>query len=546
MIGVFAIFALGSVLISLIGIRALNQLSDSMTQVVHVNVPRLKWAYSLRSDYRQAALRQQQFITADDKEEMETLEKQLHESNELIDKTFDLALKNASEEGSKLLSDSQEHYKHWWEKSLQSRKAKITGDTVKALHIISEMKQLRLAADQNFVKLIELNTQKMDAANEVTEETTVRSRYLLIFISLFSILCAITIATAVLRATSKAIQQVISELNAGSLQVSSASQQIASASEQLSQATNEQAASLEETAASVEEMNSMVAKNSENANSASSISGRSQDAVNQGKRVIEKMVESMNAINRSSDGMAEIVRVIEQIDKKTKVINEIVNKTELLSFNASVEAARAGEHGKGFAVVAEEVGNLARMSGSAAEEIGSLLEDSISKVNTMVAETKRNVETGSQVTLECGEVFEEVVQNVTSVSGMTTEIASASQEQANGCAEITKAMNQLDQMTQQNASTSEECATAAEELSAQAEMMKTSVFHLIQAINGGRQGAAPEASHQAAAPRVAGGATVLHMKAPKKATAPRTTTPAALKKASGDAPAYDSDGFRDV
>ncbi|MBC7465119.1 MAG: hypothetical protein H7256_03945 [Bdellovibrio sp.] len=50
---------------------------------------------------------------------------------------------------------------------------------------------------------------------------------------------------------------------------------------------------------------------------------------------------------------------MEEIGNKTKVINDIVFQTKLLSFNASVEAARAGEHGKGFAVVAEEVGKLA-------------------------------------------------------------------------------------------------------------------------------------------------------------------------------------------
>ncbi|EQC49763.1 methyl-accepting chemotaxis protein [Bacteriovorax sp. DB6_IX] len=70
----------------------------------------------------------------------------------------------------------------------------------------------------------------------------------------------------------------------------------------------------------------------------------------------------------------EIVSVINEISEKTKVINDIVFQTKLLSFNASVEAARAGEHGKGFAVVAEEVGNLAQMSGKAAEEMVKFLE----------------------------------------------------------------------------------------------------------------------------------------------------------------------------
>lgn len=338
---------------------------------------------------------------------------------------------------------------------MKQKKAKSwPGDDKGALHLMKQMAELRKESESALQALIDRNDQIMKEEDAAAEALYLKSRNLVLMVSLGSIFISALLAFLILRAMSKSIQLVIKTLSEGSIQVSTASQQIASASEELSQAAAEQAASLEETAASVEEMNSMIAKNSENASSAATTSSKSQETVTQGKRIIEKMIQSMDMINKSSEGMIEVVRVIEQIDKKTKVINDIVHKTELLSFNASVEAARAGEHGKGFAVVAEEVGNLARMSGLAAEEIGALLENSITKVNQMVTDTKRNVETGSQVTHECGAVFEEVVKNVTAVSGMATEISSASQEQARGCSEITKAMNQLDQMTQQNASTS--------------------------------------------------------------------------------------------
>jgi methyl-accepting chemotaxis protein len=410
----------------------------------------------------------------------------------------------------------------------------------------------------------EMNKLTADRLKAVSDESNANaSRAIMIsaLISIVSILASIMIAFFTLRALTKAISEIVRGLSDSSSQVSSASTQIASASEQLSQATTEQAASLEETAASVEEMNSMVSKNSENANSASQTSTKSQEAVNQGKQVVQRMIEAMDSINKSSEGMAEVVKVIEQIDKKTKVINEIVNKTELLSFNASVEAARAGEHGKGFAVVAEEVGNLARMSGSAAEEIATLLEESIGKVNQMVADTKKNVDVGAQITRECGEVFEEVVQNVSSVSGMATEIASASQEQSRGCAEITKAMSQLDQMTQQNAATSEECASAAEELSAQAEALKGAVKLLVVTVNGSegqmdQMSSLSQPSRQAPAPSLKKGTSakqpsgnVIHLKSPKPKSAQAQLGDGAepsIKKASNDVPDYNSSGFNDI
>lgn len=368
-------------------------------------------------------------------------------------------------------------------------------------------------------------------------------------ISTISIFFSVLIAFFVLRTMTRAISEVVKNLSDSSMQVSGAATQIASSSEELSQSATEQAASLEETAASVEEMNSMVAKNSENAKSAEQTSGKSQESVRQGKEVIQKMTNSMEAINRSSEGMADTVKVIEQIDKKTKVINEIVNKTELLSFNASVEAARAGEHGKGFAVVAEEVGNLARMSGAAAEEIAALLEESISKVNQMVQDTKKNVDMGAQITRECGEVFEQIVLNVSSVSGMATEISAASQEQSRGCQEITKAMTQLDQMTQQNAATSEECASAAEELSAQAEALTSAVAHLVVTVSG-KTSEAHTASNQPKAakkfqhkPQGKHTSNIVQLKTPRSGSIPPVEV---LKKASGMTPEYDSDGFTEV
>lgn len=102
------------------------------------------------------------------------------------------------------------------------------------------------------------------------------------------------------------------------------------------------------------------------------------------------MIHSITEISESNDRImsqvadgnrkiSEIVQVISEIGNKTKVINDIVFQTKLLSFNASVEAARAGEHGKGFAVVAEEVGNLAQMSGNAAKEISDMLNGSVSR-----------------------------------------------------------------------------------------------------------------------------------------------------------------------
>jgi methyl-accepting chemotaxis protein len=203
-----------------------------------------------------------------------------------------------------------------------------------------------------------------------------------------------------------------------------------------------------------------------------------------------------NEMNRNNSEVSKIVDVIGQIGEKTKVINDIVFQTKLLSFNASVEAARAGEHGKGFAVVAEEVGNLASMSGKAAKEITDMLESSINQVTDIVERTKSNVEGlvsaskekveyGNQVARDCSEALDEILQNVTTVNEMVKEIATASNEQSTGVREVTTAMQQLDQTTHQNTNVAQKSSIMASNLKGQANDLNSAVYDLLKLVSPG-------------------------------------------------------------
>ena len=264
---------------------------------------------------------------------------------------------------------------------------------------------------------------------------------------------------------------------------------MASVSGRLSEAATQQAASLQETVASLDEISAMITRNADSASSSAKMSEQSTVIAQKGKEKTEQMMESINSIaagndeiivqmQKSNAQISDIVKVIQNIELKTQVINDIVFQTKLLSFNASVEAARAGEHGKGFSVVAEEVGNLASMSGKAATEITAMLNESVQQVTSIVDSTKQlmdelisqsreKVQFGTKTARECKDSLDEILVNVSSVNEMVREISTASQEQSTGVIEINKAMSELDLVTQSNSGIALDSSKFAKDLNEQ-------------------------------------------------------------------------------
>ncbi len=304
----------------------------------------------------------------------------------------------------------------------------------------------------------------------------------------------------------RVLSSLAERLTKGSGEVATAAKNITDSGQKLSESVSEQAASIQETAAALEEVGSMLRSSSENAQKSKTASEFSRQSSEEGKKSIDQMIHAIQEINLSNETImrevdrgntqiSEIVKLIQEIGQKTKVINDIVFQTKLLSFNASVEAARAGEHGKGFAVVAEEVGNLAQMSGTAAKEISSLLESSTERVEKIVSETKTNVgrealagkqkvDAGTKIAQQCGELLEEILSSAQNLDGMVSQISVATREQTQGITEINKAMGQLDQVTNQNSGIAHTTATAAEQLSREAESLSGMVGELLSVVNG--------------------------------------------------------------
>ncbi len=246
------------------------------------------------------------------------------------------------------------------------------------------------------------------------------------------------------------LEETVGKLRESADVITTAAGEISSGNNNLSARTEQQASSLEETASSMEELTSTVRNNADNAQQANQLASSARQTAEHGGDVVSRAVQAMDAINTSSNKIAEIIGVID----------EIAFQTNLLALNASVEAARAGEQGRGFAVVATEVRNLAGRSATAAKEIKELIQDSAGKVKN-----------GAELVNESGETLQEIVTSVKKVGDIISEIAAASQEQSAGIDQVNQAVTSMDEVTQQNAALAEQTSAAAASMSEKAQDM---------------------------------------------------------------------------
>ncbi len=213
-------------------------------------------------------------------------------------------------------------------------------------------------------------------------------------------------------------------------------------------------ATTEEMNASVEELSASIDSIAQNVKSVDALAKSTQTQADVGSKAIAKSIESMELINKSSEEISEIV----------KVISEIASQTNLLAFNAAIEAARAGEHGLGFSVVADEVRKLAERSSQATKDITKLINESVKRVAQ-----------GGEISKEAANSFNKIVEGVGMTTQAISEIAVAAQEQQTASKDVAEAIQQVADATEKSATASEAIASATSELAAGAEQLKAAV-----------------------------------------------------------------------
>jgi len=130
------------------------------------------------------------------------------------------------------------------------------------------------------------------------------------------------------------------------------------------------------------------------------------------ENTLNTMISSMNVLQQGS----------QEIEQFVAVIDEISDKINLLSLNASIEAARAGEAGRGFAVVADEIGKLAAATAEQSGMISKRVATIASDINSIVVLSRESNTALSNIFSLIGTVKEGIVSFQQVVNNQTDEL----------------------------------------------------------------------------------------------------------------------------
>ncbi|MCS3473109.1 methyl-accepting chemotaxis protein [Pseudomonas sp. JUb42] len=396
---------------------------------------------------------------------------------------------------------------------LENGRALLLGDLQKSYRVI--MDEISIMVDSN-------NRQVSEGAEEAARQessvkTALYSGITLAFIAAFALgllisrLISKPIASAVASAQSiaagdltqritstgrdeagqllSALGDMQSNLKSTIQQISTASDQLALSAQELSNVTENantglarQNDEIQQAATAVTEMTSAVEEVARNAVSTSEASQatslQATDGRNKARDAVVAINHATTEITASTAMVENLALQVRDIGKVLDVIRGIAEQTNLLALNAAIEAARAGEQGRGFAVVADEVRALAARTQASTGEIEGMIDrvqasaddavKSMGKSQALVTDTQ-------SLAQAAGSALDLIAESISQINERNLVIASASEEQAHVAREVDRNLVNIQDLSTRSAAGAEQTNASTQELSGLAVSFNTLV-----------------------------------------------------------------------
>ena len=256
-------------------------------------------------------------------------------------------------------------------------------------------------------------------------------------------------------AASESLSALAQQIQDSSIEVASAADAVNEIASELAAGSSEQAASVVEITAAMEQLARTASQIAENATRQAELAGRAEMSGDTGAAAVfeavtgvEEVQKRISAIANRADNLGtrskEIYRVLD-------LITEIAQETHILSLNAAIEAAAAGADGRRFSVVAEEVRHLAQRSQESVESVRNLLDEFSSSIRATIVATEEGSKEATRV-LERSRAAASAIEDLRRASSDTSTVAQqismATQQQNAASDEVVMTLREVSMVVQ--------------------------------------------------------------------------------------------------
>ena len=237
-------------------------------------------------------------------------------------------------------------------------------------------------------------------------------------------------------------------------------------------------------ATAMTEMSATVHDVAENATRTAEAAADADGQANTGKEVVGNAMKSISQLAGEVERAVEMVRRVEEdsarIGSVLDVIRGIAEQTNLLALNAAIEAARAGEQGRGFAVVADEVRSLAQRTQQSTQEIQQMIESlqgGVSDTVEVMAVGQQQASLSVEQAARARESLDAITAAVDTITEMSAQIATASEEQSAVAEDINRSMVEIAEVADQTSQDSARSFEASQQLAGHVDELVELVGH---------------------------------------------------------------------